>query len=242
MPEVGIDATPTWPVRQVSEHPRAPMPRESWPATVPAIAQVLDAGLDLGPATVLVGANGAGKSTLVEGIAEAFGLNAEGGTRNVRHETRRTTSPLAGHLLLTRSAGAPRGGVFLRAETMYGLFTHLEQNLIGDVLHERSHGEAFLDYLQERAGVRGLWVLDEPESALSFDGCMALLVLLADVLEGGSQVILSTHSPLLAALPGAQMLEVGPWGLRDTAWEDVEAVQHWRRFLYSPVGYLRHLR
>lgn len=242
MPGTSRSAAATWPVRRVSEDPRAAMPREHWPATVPAVAQVLEEGLDLGPATVLVGANGAGKSTLVEAIAEAFGLNAEGGTRNVRHETRRSTSPLTGHLLLTRTAGAPRGGVFLRAETMYGLFTHLEENLIGSALHERSHGEAFLDYLRERTGVRGLWVLDEPESALSFDGCMALTVLLGDVLAGGSQVILSTHSPLLAALPGARILEVGPWGLRDTAWEDVEAVQHWRRFLDSPERYLRHLR
>ena len=92
--------------------------------------------------------------------------------------------------------------MFLRAETMDGLFTHLEENLIGSALHERSHGEAFLDCLRERAGVRGMWVLDGPESALSFDGCMALTVLLGDVLAGGSQVILSTHSPLLAAVPG----------------------------------------
>lgn len=71
---------------------------------------------------------------------------------------------------------------------------------------------------------------------------MALPVLLGDVLAGGSQAILSTHLPLLAALPEARILEVGPWGLRDTAWEDVEAVQHWRRFLDSPERYLRHLR
>ncbi len=229
-------------LRRVVEHPDDPLPRDVWPAGVPAVAQLLEEGLDLGPATVLVGANGSGKSTLVEAIAEAHGLNAEGGTHHVRHQTRRSTSSLAEHLRLERPGGAPRGGLFLRAETMYGLFTHLEEQAIRPGLHERSHGEAFLDFLTERSGVRGLWVLDEPESALSFDGCMALLVLLLDRMAEGSQVLLATHSPVLAALPGARVLEVGPLGLRQTAWEDLPEVQHWRRFLDSPQRYLRHLR
>ena len=85
-------------------------------------------------------------------------------------------------------------------------------------------------------------MLDEPESALSFSGCLSLLAILKDRLdEGGSQVILSTHSPLLAALPGATIYEVGEWGLRETAWEDLALVRSWRSFLDAPERFLRHL-
>ena len=233
---------PSLPVRRVSEHALGErLDRAAWPATVPAVAQVLDEGLELGAATVLVGANGTGKSTLVEAIAAAAGLNPEGGTHHVRHSTRVTESPLAEHLQVARSAGAPRGGVFLRAEAMHGLFTHLEGLALGSRLHHMSHGESFLAFCHERSSVRGLWVLDEPESALSFENCLALIAFLLDRVEDGCQVLLSTHSPVLAALPGARILEAGAWGLRETQWEELEAVEHWRRFLARPQGYLRHL-
>lgn len=234
---------PALPVRRVSEHALGErLDRTAWPATVPAVAQVLDEGLELGAATVLVGANGTGKSTLVEAIAAAAGLNPEGGTHHVRHSTRVTESPLAEHLQVARGAGAPRGGVFLRAEAMHGLFTHLEEGVdLGSRLHLMSHGESFLAFCHERSSVRGLWVLDEPESALSFENCLALIAFLLDRVEDGCQVLLSTHSPVLAALPGARVLEAGAWGLRETQWEDLEAVEHWRRFLARPQGYLRHL-
>ncbi|OFR89090.1 AAA family ATPase [Micrococcus sp. HMSC067E09] len=233
---------PSLPVRRVSEHALGGrLDRSAWPATVPTVAQVLDEGLDLSPATVLVGPNGAGKSTLVEAIAAAAGLNPEGGTHHVRHSTRVTESPLAEHLQLTRGAGAPRGGVFLRAEAMHGLFTHLEGVSLGSRLHEMSHGESFLAFCRERAGVRGLWVLDEPESALSFENCLALTAFLLERVEQDCQVLLSTHSPVLAALPGARILEAGDHGLRETRWEEWETVDHWRRFLAGPERYLRHL-
>lgn len=229
------------PVRRVTEHPRSPADRGTWPATVPAVRQLLDEGLDLSAATVVVGANGAGKSTLVEAVAEAFGLNAEGGTRNVVHETRRTSSDLAEHLQLARGAQATRDGVFLRAETMYGLFTYYESVFRGADHHRRSHGEAFLQFCAERAGLTGLWVLDEPESALSFDGCLALIAHLRDILADGSQVILSTHSPMLAALPGARILLLDERGITPTEYDDLPFVYHYRSFLDSPQRYLRHL-
>ncbi|MBB4734966.1 ATP-binding cassette domain-containing protein [Micrococcus cohnii] len=229
------------PLRRVEEHPLAPLPRDRWPADVPAVTQLLETGLDLDAATVLVGPNGAGKSTLVEAIAEAFGLNPEGGTQNVRHETRRTSSELHEHLQLVRGAGAPRSGVHLRAESMYGVFTYLESVSRGPSLHRMSHGEAFLAFCRERAGVPGLWVLDEPESALSFEGCLDLLAQLRVLLESGSQVLLSTHSPVLAALPGARILAVDDRGLTETDYDELELVQHHRRFLADPQRYLRHL-
>lgn len=228
------------PVRRIEEHRLAPMDRSSWPATLAPVRQVLDDGWDLSSLTVLVGDNGAGKSTLVEAIAAAFGLNPEGGTHSALHEIRPTESDLHDHLQIVRGAGASKRGVFLRAETMHGHFSYLES--IGPSgLHARSHGEAFLDYVTERSGISGLWVLDEPESALSFSGCLALIGLLRDLRDEGSQVVLSTHSPVLAALPGAQIFEVGEWGLRRSDYDDLELVRNQRAFLEAPQRYLRHL-
>jgi predicted ATPase len=231
------------PIRSVSEHELNPIDRAVWPATLAPAATLLD-GLDLGSATVLVGENGSGKSTVVEAIALAYGLSPEGGSVGARHSTRGTESQLWDHLQLVRNAGASKRGYFLRAETMHGLFTYLEQNPGNDpvVFHERSHGESFIDLVEDRFRGPGLWVLDEPESALSFSGCLALLSLLKRKLaDGRSQVVLSTHSPLLAALPGATIYEVGDWGLRERAWMDLPLVDQWTRFLLDPPRYLDEL-
>jgi len=237
---------PALPVRRVRADDREPVPGGAWFARVPAVAQVLRNGWDLGPATVLVGENGAGKSTLVEALAMAFGMGAEGGSTGAWAETRASESALWQHLSLERGAGGSRRGFFLRAETMHGFYTYLEENprLGGPpdtAFHEMSHGESFLELAVSRMRGRGLYVLDEPESALSFTGCLALLAHLRGLLAGGAQVVLSTHSPLLAALPGARVVEVGDWGLRETAWEDADLVQSWRGFLAAPERYLRRL-
>ncbi|RIX28321.1 AAA family ATPase [Amnibacterium setariae] len=236
-----------FPVRRVEAN-AVPIDRRAWPATIPAVQQLLSEGLDLGRATVLVGENGAGKSTLVEAVAIAYGLSPEGGSPNTLHATRPSESQLHEHLTLVRNGGSGRFGYFLRAETMHGVFTYLEQ--VGSSpygppdprFHEISHGESFLALLRSRFAGTGLWVLDEPESALSFSGCMALLAHLVDLLEDDrNQVLLSTHSPLLAGLPGADVLEVGEHGLRRTRWEDTDLVQQWRAFLAAPRAFLRHL-
>ena len=237
-----------FPIRRVQVSPSATLDREAWPATIPAVRQVLDQGLDLGRATVLVGENGAGKSTLVEAIAMAYGISPEGGSPNTMRATRPSESSLHEHLTLVRNAGAGRFGYFLRAETMHGLYTYLEQHPKHPdappepVFHDMSHGESFLALIRDRFRNRGLWVLDEPESALSFTGCMALLSHLTDLLEDDrNQVILSTHSLLLAGLPGATILEVGDWGLRPSAWGDTDLVRLWRDFLDAPRAFLRAL-
>jgi len=235
----------TFPIRRLEEHRLNPLAREQWPATLPAVRQVLDAGLDLAPAVVLVGENGSGKSTLVEAVALAFGLSPEGGSGGARHSTRPTESSLADHLQLVRNAGTTKHGYFLRAETMHGFYAYLEQNpgtRPEPRFHELSHGESFLALAENRFRGAGLWVLDEPESALSVSGCLALLGILKSLVEAGdSQVILSTHSPLLAALPGAIIYEVGPWGLRRCDWDDLDLVRTWKSFLDAPERYLRHL-
>ena len=219
----------------------ATVDRAAWPATLAPVRQVLDDGFDFGSVTVLVGDNGAGKSTLVEAIAMAFGMNAEGGSISTMNRTRETESDLADQLQLVRSAGGSRQGYFIRAETMHGLYTYLES--IGDrtPLHTRSHGESFLDLVSARSGMDGLWVLDEPESALSLPGCLALIGLLKDLVDGGSQVILSTHSPILAAYPGADLYEVGEWGIRACDYDDLDLVRNWRSFLDAPERFLRHI-
>ena len=221
--------------------------REAWPATLPAVRQLLDDGLELPPGvTFLVGENGSGKSTLVEAVAAAYGLNPEGGSRGARHSTRVTESPLADALRVVRSPGGLVSSYFLRAETMHGLYTYLEANPAPDVrreprFHEMSHGESFLEVLRTRFAGYGFFVLDEPESALSFRSCLALVALLDDLRTEGAQVLCATHSPLLASLPGATLLELGDHGIRHATYDDLDLVRDWRAFLTAPDRYLRHL-
>jgi predicted ATPase len=229
------------PVRRVQEDLDDPMPRGVWPATLAPVRQLLDEGLDFGAVTILVGDNGAGKSTLVEAIAMAFGMNPEGGSTGAVHQTRDSESTLAGHLQLARGAGASKRGFFLRAETMHGFFTYLESIQDEGAFHTSSHGEAFIDLVVARSRIRGLWVLDEPESALSVAGCLALLGLLRDIQGNGSQIVISTHSPILAAYPDADLYEIGEWGIRASRYDDLDLVRTWRSFLESPQRYLRHL-
>jgi predicted ATPase len=217
-----------------------------WPHTIPAVRQLLTDGLDLdGGVTFLVGENGAGKSTLVEGIAVAFGLSPEGGSTGARLTTRATESSLADDLQLTRGVGAKRAGFFLRAETMHGFYTYLEQNPSSfredPAFHEMSHGESFLNLISDRFIRQGFYCLDEPESALSFSSGLAVVGVLNGLAESGSQVLCATHSPVIAALPGATILEVGEWGIRPTTWDELELVRNWKAYLEAPGRYLRHV-
>src|ERR1700754_941991 len=158
------------PVRRIELDPAATVDRKSWWASIPAVAAVLDQGLNI-PAgvTFLVGENGSGKSTLVEGLAGAYGLNAEGGSRNARHQTRDSESPLGDALRVVRGAGSGGHAYFLRAETMHGLYTYLEQNPptygpnLDAELHQQSHGEGFLDVLERKFSGPGFYLMDEPE-------------------------------------------------------------------------------
>lgn len=228
-------------VRAFVDPERRPPARE-WPMTVPAVAQLVRDGLDLPPGvTFLVGENGSGKSTIVEGVAMAFGLSPEGGSAQGRHSTRPTESPLGSALTLRRGLGAARWGFFLRAETMHGWYTFSEQTGGGPAYHEMSHGESFLEVLRTRFDSPGFYCLDEPEAALSFSSTLGLMSTLHRIVETGGQVLCATHSPVLAALPGATILEVGAWGLRRTTWDELELVEHWRAYLDSPGRYLRHV-
>lgn len=235
------------PIRRIEEDPSNPThsqhgrPGQHWPTSVPAVAQLLASGIDLAPVTVLVGENGAGKSTIVEAVAEAFGLNVEGGTHNALHSTQRTESGLSQHLRLMRGAGGSKKGVFLRAETMHGHFAYQTDISSAGRHNFQSHGESFIEFFTSRATIQGLWVFDEAESALSFNGCLALVAQINELVSTGSQVLMSTHSPILASIPGARIYELGDWGIRRQNFDDLEMVRNYRSFLDAPERYLRHL-
>jgi predicted ATPase len=239
------DWTVPLPVRRVEASPYAALPDDEWPLTIPAVAQLLHEGLDLAPATILVGENGSGKSTIVEAVAMAYGLSGEGGSINARHATRTTESPLHEGLRLVRGAGASKWGYFLRAETMHGHFTYLEgvRGPYDPAFHELSHGESFLEMLRTRRFEgEGFFVMDEPEAGLSFSAQLALVATLAQLAgQTGTQVLLATHSPILTSLPGARILELDDSGMHERAWDDLDVVDHYRRFLEAPGRYLRHL-
>jgi predicted ATPase len=232
------------PVRRVEEDPQQPADRATWWARIPAVAALLDHGLDV-PAgvTFLVGENGSGKSTIVEALAMAYGLNPEGGSRGARHRTRPTESELANSIRLVRSPYAGHA-YFLRAETTHGLYTYLEASDargLDTQLHLRSHGESFLDLLARKFDGYGFYVMDEPEAPLSFTSTLSLVSTVDALARVGSQVVIATHSPLLTALPGATILELGGHGIRRTEWGELDLVRHWRSYLGDPQLYLKRL-
>jgi predicted ATPase len=191
----------------VEVSPDADLSPGRWPLTVPAVAQVAREGMDLAKGvTFLVGENGSGKSTIVEAVAMAFGLSPEGGSTHSRHSTRPTESPLGRSLRVQRGLGASRWGFFLRAETMHGWYSYIEQNPNtrnpDPRFHELSHGESFLALLETRFEGGGLYCLDEPEAALSFSSTLALIAVLQRVVATKGQVLCATHSPVLAVDAG----------------------------------------
>lgn len=231
----------------VSE-PSAGTPQVSgWWEGIPAVRQLLLDGLDLGAATVFIGENGSGKSTLVEGIASAYGISSAGGSTGSRHRTPFDEPVLAEQLRLVRGGTKGRGGYFLRAEMMHGFFTYLAENPRPPYLPpdydflDMSHGESFVALVEDRFTPRrpGLYLLDEPESALSFDNQLRLLRHLQSLMATGfHQIIMATHSPILAALPDAMLYEVDDDGFHEVDHDDAQLVRRWRAFLNHPVDYL----
>jgi predicted ATPase len=201
----------------------------------------------LAPATVLVGENGTGKSTLVEAIAEGWRRSL---TAQVKHWGPKPSAEDAGlwrELTLAGAQPRPQGGVWLRGEAMHGVFAGIDGAAVelrafdGVPLNQRSHGEGFLALLESRTTERGLWILDEPESALSFRSSLRLLALLDGVRAAGSQVLVATHSPVLAALPGATVYELDGSGFTARRWADLDLVQDWQSFFDNPRRLLHHL-
>lgn len=203
--------------------------------------------------TILVGENGTGKSTLLEAIAVACGFNPEGGSRNFQFSTNDTHSALHESLRVVRRA-YPKDGYFLRAESLYNVATNLEQldrqpafsrKLIesygGRSLHKQSHGESFLALVQNRLGGNGLYLFDEPEAALSPMRQLTLLAEIDRLVQANSQLIIATHSPILMAYPGAQILELSAEGIRAVDWRETEHYQITKRFLDDPERMMKYL-
>jgi predicted ATPase len=132
---------------------------------------------------------------------------------------------------------------FLRADTIHSLYSYLEENpgARWETFHELSHGEGFLQILRTRVNQRGFYLMDEPDAPLSFTACLGLAALLHDLAQAGSHVVVATHSPIVAAVPGASILELGDWGIRTARWEELHLVGAWRQFLSQPGAFFRHL-
>lgn len=233
---------------------RLPADLDAFPFHLPAVRSLLQAPLALDArVTFFVGENGSGKSTLLEAIAVALGFNAEGGTRNFHFATEATHSPLHEALRLARGVRRPLNGFFLRAESFYNLASEIERldeepggpKVIGSYggrsLHRQSHGESFLALLEHRFGPEGLYLLDEPEAALSPQRQLAALSRIHDLVRAHSQFLIATHSPILMAYPGATLLKFDAEGIRQVAYEDTEHYQVTRDFLAHPQRMLRVL-
>lgn len=237
-------------VSRISLNPQNPGDPGRYPFNLPAV-RGLDR-LDLDPKmTVFVGENGSGKSTLLEAIAVSCGFNPEGGTRNFAFGTRPSHSELHAHLRVAKGIRRPRDGFFLRAESFFNVASEIERldaepfggsriiaSYGGRSLHEQSHGESFLALLMHRFGGQGLYLLDEPEAALSPQRQLAALSRIHDLILQGSQFIIATHSPILMAYPQACIYSFGAHGIQRVAYEDTEHYQVMHDFLTNPARML----
>jgi predicted ATPase len=209
--------------------------REAYPFNLPAISKIED--IKFHPSiTFFVGENGSGKSTLVEALAVAWGFNAEGGTQNHSIETRRTHSDLHAYLRFSKSPKKAGPGFFLRAETLYNVASQIDdigymESYGNKSLHEQSHGESFWALLENKFRGNALYILDEPEAALSPARQISMLVRLHDLIKQNAQFIIATHSPILLAYPSALIYQVSKYGLEQVAYEDTEHFQITKSFL-----------
>jgi predicted ATPase len=196
--------------------------------------------------TFFVGENGSGKSTLLEAMAVAWGFNAEGGTQNFRFSTRASHSSLHDYLVLSKGIRRPKTGFFLRAESFYNVATEVEQLEVthaygGTSLHHQSHGESFMALMLHRFTEKGLYLLDEPEAALSPARQFAMLARLHELVKQGSQFIIATHSPILMAYPDALLYTFGSHGIIPTPFEETDHFTLTKMFLNNYPSMLAKL-
>ncbi len=203
--------------------------------------------------TFFVGENGTGKSTLLEAIAVAYGFNAEGGSQNFTFSTNATHSELCEHIEIAKR-GYAKDGFFLRAESLYNVATNIDdmdkegsfdpriiESYGGVSLHNQSHGESFLSIVQNRFFGNGLYILDEPEAALSPMRLLTLMAEIDELINKNSQFIIATHSPILMAFPNAEILEFSQKGIKQVKYQETEHFQITKSFLDNPEKVLYHL-
>ena len=219
--------------------PDAPVDLDSYPCSIPAVRDLEQ--IEFHPCvTFFVGENGSGKSTVLEALALALGFGAEGGTRNVQLGGQGAVSPLHDWLRLARGVPQPRDAYFLRAETFFNVATYLDEvgyldSYGGQSLHQQSHGEAFMSVLSHKLRGDGIYLLDEPEAALSPSRQMAALCAIDGLVQAQSQLIIATHSPILLAYPHARIYQFDRSGLTEVAYEDTEHYVLTRDFLNHPA-------
>ena len=197
------------------------------------------------PVTFLVGENGIGKSTFIEAIAVSLGLPAEGGTQNFRYQTNNTTSVLSEYLTISKY-NKPKTKFFLRAESFYNFSTEVERLVkedgyaalfesYGGNLHECSHGESFLKLVKNRFSDHGLYILDEPEAALSPERQLSLLCLIDELVKEGSQFIIATHSPILISYRNGKILDLNK-DFEEVNYKDTDIYNLYQMYLDDPEG------
>ncbi len=222
--------------------------QQGFPFDLPAL-EAIDS-IRLGqPVTMLAGENGTGKSTILEAVAAAIGFDAQGGElERVGELPAVPRSILKGALAPVLTATKPRNGYYLRAESFFNVAALIDSgaalspdiSIYGGVrMHEQSHGESFLALAANRFGPEGLYLLDEPEAALSVSGQLALLAVIVRAAREGAQFVVATHSPILLACPSAALYELDEDGVSSPAYDELAAVRLTRGFLEAPERYLR---
>ncbi len=218
--------------------------KDAYLNSIPAIGALRTLALKK-PVTFLVGENGSGKSTLLEAVAVGFGFNPEGGSRNFNFNSVETHSGLHEVLRLVKGNPRPKDGFFLRAESFYNVASEVDRldddpahlflnSYGGKSLHAQSHGESFLSLMLNRFWGNGLYLLDEPEAALSPSRQLTLLSRIHSLVKARSQFIIATHSPILMAYPDAQILLLDERGITPITFEQTEHYQITRSFLENP--------
>jgi len=208
---------------------------ETYPFSIPAISQLneLEFHEDV---TFFVGENGSGKSTVLEAIALLMGFSAQGGTKNFCIDDASGLSQLQNFLKAKKSYAHPKDGYFLRAESFYNLASYMDQTGYlagygGKSLHQQSHGESFMATLLYKFRGKGMYLMDEPEAALSPLRQMAALVRIHELVQDGSQFIIATHSPILLAYPSSKIVVFDSDGLHEDQYENLEHFSVTRDFL-----------
>ncbi len=203
--------------------------------------------------TIFVGENGTGKSTLLESIAVAYGFNAEGGNRNFNFSTMDTHSELHQAITVVKGTSRPKSNFFLRAESFYNVASKIEDYRDGDdyysyyksyggkSLHEQSHGESFLALIQNRFTPQGLYILDEPEAALSPQRQLTLLMLIFNLAQKGTQFIIASHSPILLGIPDATIFSFDDGKINEIKYEETESYKITELFINNKSLILNNL-
>lgn len=232
-------------LQRASLRPDAEVDPQAYPYNIPAVRCIGDIRFHA-QVTFFVGENGSGKSTVLEAIAVALGFAAEGGTPNVQLSTTESVSPLHSSLRLARGVNKPRDSFFLRAESFFNLATYMDEvgyldSYGGQSLHRQSHGESFMAVLLNKFRGDGLYLLDEPEAALSPQRQLAALRAIHQLVGKQSQFIIATHSPILLAYPHAKIIHFNSSGVHEVAFEDTEHFVVTRDFLNNHTQRMQQL-